>query len=107
MHTVPFIPMKFSPPEEDDESNPPESPASASPSDVGKSYSQPPKIKTENGKPPMRGNSRFSKKDLINTKVAPETRNVKARGTPRAAGQDKGPSDTSRIPRQQLTHDTI
>lgn len=108
MHTTPFIPSKLSPPKKDEESTPPESTAFVSPSDVGKSYSQRPKIKTENrGNPPVTGNSRFSKKDLINTKVAPKTRTVKARGTPRPAGEDKGPLDTSRIPRHPLARDTI
>jgi len=109
MHTVPFIPIKHSPPKEDKECTPPESPAAlVSPSDVGRSYSQPSKVKTGNrGKPPMIENSRFGKKELINTKVAPKTRTVKARGTTRPAGQDKGPLDTSIIPRHALAHDTI
>lgn len=105
MHTVPFIPIKLSPPKGDEESTPPESPALVIP---GESYSQPSTIKTGNrGNTPMISNSRSGRKDLINSKVTPKTRTVKARGASRPAGPSKGSSPTSRILRPPPTNNSI
>jgi hypothetical protein len=106
-HTVAFVPMKISAPREDEESTPPLSPAPVSPSDVGKSCSQPPRIKTGNGRPPMTKNARFGRKDLLSNKVAPMARIGKTPSTPRRPDQEKGLQHTSRLPRQPLTHDTM
>ncbi|KAG0588507.1 hypothetical protein KC19_2G248200 [Ceratodon purpureus] len=112
-HTVPFIPMKISTAKEDEEhgisfesTGSPLSPAPLSPSDFGSSCSQPSRIKTENGKPPMTRNALLGRKDLHSNKVAPTARILKAQSTPRPPGQEKGLQHTSRLPRQSPTADT-
>ena len=104
-HTVPFIPTKLSTPKEE-ESTPPRSPAPVSPS--GYTCSQPPRIKTENGKPPMTKNARFGRKDLVSNKVASAApRIVKPPSAPRPPGQHKDLQHTFHLARQPLTHDTM
>ena len=112
MNTVPFIPMNLALSKEGKKSVPPVSPASGGPYDVKRSLpGEPPRIKAQNGKPPMTGRAQLRRKDPINNKNAPVARTLRAPSTNRSPGQDKGPVEQtrriSRLPRQPLKHGTI
>lgn len=100
MNTVPFVPKNLSLPKDGNDSTPPVSPATGGPTDVGKGFPRPARIKTENDKSPVTGHAQIGRKDPINDKIAPITR------TPKPPGKEKGPVDiarrTPRLPRQPL-----
>lgn len=104
INTVPFVPKSLSIPKDGSDSTPPVSPATGGPTDVGKGFPRPTRLKTQNDKPPMTGQAQIRRKDPINDKVAPTAR------IPRPPGKDMSLADiarrTSRLPRQPLKHGT-
>lgn len=102
-HSVgPFIPLQLSL-IENEENALAASPAPVSPSDVGKTVTKPPRIKTDNLKPPVIGSARAKLKNPQNSNVAPVTRPLKPASTPRLSGQERGPLNSSRILRHPVT----
>lgn len=100
-NTVSSAPKDLSLPKDGDDNTPPVSPATGSPTGVGKGCPGPPRIKLENDKSPTTGHAQVRKKDPINDKVAPKAR------TPRQPGKDKCPVDIARrTPRLPLKHGT-
>nr|PNR59299.1 hypothetical protein PHYPA_002090 [Physcomitrium patens] len=106
--TVPFIPTQ--PSDLKEKITSPVLPAPGSPHHVGKNSTKCRRMRTEDGKAPMKSQNPFKRKDPIDNKVPPAGCNLKPTNTPASRGQNKGPVDlamrTPRLPRQPLMYGT-